>query len=252
MRKAVLGLLAVLGALAPPGARAASAFGPGEQAVYQVRWMGMPAGEAQVTVGATMQFEGTDVWPIVCHARTTAVAAAFPIKDRFISYWDYGRSRSAGSDFLVDELGKRRRERVRLPADDPRAFVTRQKEGQPLRDSEWDVEPGSMDVAAAAMALRSASLQVGAVVEVPVFTGDRRMRMRATVDGREVLETALGRAEVFRVRVSSNFNGNLAAKRDLLVYLTADARKLPVRVEADFVLGTVTADLVRFAEGQAR
>ena len=52
------------------------AFGPGEQTSYEVTWLGVPTGTAQVTVGWKMEQFGQPVWPILCVGETSALAAA--------------------------------------------------------------------------------------------------------------------------------------------------------------------------------
>src|SRR5688572_4629987 len=93
------------------------AFGPGEQSLYRVKYLGVTAGTAQVTVGAPMKQWGQEVWPVVALARSEDVIGVWPIKDKFVSYWDAGHQRVLGSDLHADENGKRRRQRIKMAAD---------------------------------------------------------------------------------------------------------------------------------------
>lgn len=224
------------------------AFGPGEQSTYKVTWLGMPAGEAQITVGAATAVDGKTVWPIVCTARTTAIARVYPIQDKFVSWWHDESGSTMGYDFWANEARKRRHEKIRF-GPDGKAQVTRQLEGQPLRESEWDVEQGTLDIAAAAMALRRVPLSDGAQVQFPVFLGNRNVVMQAQVVGKEKLDTALGETEAWKLEITTGFGGKLAGKRELLLYLSADQRQVPVKIDAEFVLGNILVDLVGYAPG---
>ncbi|MBX7114637.1 MAG: DUF3108 domain-containing protein [Myxococcaceae bacterium] len=246
---AVRALLLLSALVFPAGAAERSAFGPGEQLTYDVSYLGVTAGWAQVTVGATMQQYGAEVWPIVCLAKTTSLADMYPVRDRFISFWEPRQRRSVGSDFFQDENGKRRRERVRIDATERKAFVTRQREGATAEVS-YDLNDAFADVAGAMLYLRNETLQEGHRVRVPVFTGDNTFVMEAVVEARQTIRTVLGDREVFRLRVSSDFSGKLKTKRDMQVYLTADAAQVPVRVEADFLLGTLRAELSAYSSGR--
>lgn len=227
-----------------------SAFGPGEQLTYEVSYLGITAGIGQVTVGLPMQKYGAEVWPVICTARTTSLADAYPIRDRFITYWNPHARRSVGSEFYQDENGKRRRERVRLDAVEKKGFVTRQRGGD-TAELTFDVGDAVADVAGSMFLLRNEPLRVGHTLKVPVFTGDSLFVMEATVEAREKLATpALGLREVFRLRVRSQFSGKLATRRDLQVYLTADANAVPVRVDAEFLLGTLRAELSAYSSGR--
>jgi hypothetical protein len=73
--------------------------------------------------------------------------------------------------------------------------------------------------------------------------------MKATVEGTERLQTKLGEVTVYRVSITTDFQGNATTKGNVLVYYTADERKLPVRVTAEFVIGSASADLVQYLPG---
>lgn len=234
-------------ALANPGT---SAFGPGEQSTYKVRYLGLTAGEAEITVGAETTQWGHRVLPIVTTARSKSITDLYPVRDKFVTYWDHGREQSVGSDFYADENKVKRRQRIRFDHSAGRASVMKQKEGGDERMSEFDVEKGAFDIASATFALRNKHLEVGKVIELPVFTGNRMFMMRATVEGKETLKTAVGTKEVFKVRVQTGFSGKFESKRDLYAYLTADDARIPVRIEAEFVLGTISAELSDYKSGR--
>jgi hypothetical protein len=228
---------------------AASAFGPGEQARYSVKYLGMTAGTAQVTVGAPMKQWGKDVWPIISIAKSDASDAVWPIKQKFVTYWEDAQQRVLGSDLHADENHKRRRVRVKMGEDGRTAQVVKQNEGAAPREFTHEVPEGTLDVAGATFALRNRPLTVGHEYSYPVFTGSRSFLMKAKVERTETLKTTLGSREVFRVRVYTEFSGNLQANRDMVAWFTTDASRLPVRVEADFALGSVVAELTEYQPG---
>ncbi|WP_163780074.1 DUF3108 domain-containing protein [Myxococcus vastator] len=227
------------------------AFGPGEQSSYRVRYLGITAGTAQVTVGAHMKQWGQDVWPIVAVARSNDMLGVWPIKDKFVSYWQPERQLVVGSDLHADENGSRRRQRIKMEPDGKTAFVVKQKEGESPYESTREVTEGSLDVTGATFALRNLELAVGQEYAYPVFTGSKQFTLRAKVEGREVLDTALGDKEVFKLSVKTEFGGNLASKRDMFVYFTTDPSHVPVRVEAEFALGTIVAEITDYKPGRS-
>lgn len=245
---AVVGLLGSTMAHAqePSGA----AFGPGEQAQYRVRYLGLTAGSATVTVGAPMTQWGQRVWPIVATAKSDDLVGVYPIKSRFVTYWDAGAGRVTGSDLHSEENHKRRRQRIQLTADGAGAKVIKQKESDPPHETEHALSAGTLDVAGATFALRGQELVVGRSYAYPVFTGSKQFTLRATVEGRERVTTPAGARDVFRLRVQTDFGGKLDAKRDMVAYLSADEHHVPVRVEADFALGTVVAELTDYKPGR--
>ncbi len=244
----LLSLLLSGAALAQGGT--SSAFGPGEQARYRIQYLGVTAGTAQVTVGAPMKQWGKEVWPIVSLAKSDAIAGVWPVKDKYVSYWDFGSQRVLGSDMHEDQNNKRRRVRVKLGEDGKSAHVVKQKEGETPREYTHELAEGTLDVAGATFALRNRVLEVGQEYAYPVFTGSRSFMMRAKVEARETLDTKLGKQDVYRMRVYTDFSGKLASKRDMVAWFTADARRLPVRIEAELALGSLVAELMEYQQGK--
>lgn len=250
MRRWTLGLIVAAGvAFADPG-KVVSVFGPGEQTTYDVSYMGIPAGRAELTVGWKMEQFGHEVWPLVCVGETTDVAVMYPVKDRFITYWDPLRRRTLGADFFVQENKHRARERYAYDFDAGQAIVTRQSPGKPPTERRYEIEHGTVDLAAAGFSLRNTPLVAGAVHELPIFTGIKLYKMKATVVGKEMLSTALGEVEVYRVTVNGDFSGKLATQGLMTLFYTTDEKQLPVRAEAKFLFGQVRVEAVKYEPGQ--
>lgn len=227
-----------------------SVFGPGEQTEYEVSYMGLTAGRAQLTVGWKMEQFGHEVWPLVCVGETTSLGAMYPVKDRFISYWDPAERRTVGADFFVQEAKHRRKERYEYDFATQQAIVTKQLEGREAYEVRYDIQNGTFDLAAAGFGLRNTKLVPGDVHEMPIFVGNRSYPMKATVVGRERLKTELGEMDVYRVTVNGEFNGRLATKGLMTLFYTADDKQLPVRAEAEFLLGKIRLEAVKYLPGR--
>ncbi len=243
---------AALALALPFAARAedAIAFGPGEQATYRISFLGVGAGTAQITVGAPTQQWGKEVWPIVSVAKSDPLFVLYPIKDKFVSYFEPATRRTLGSDLYAEENRKRRRQRIKLDHAENRALVEKQKEGEPQEQLTFDVESGTSDMAAATFMLRNVDFQVGKSYDQPVFTGARTFTLRGTVEGRQTIKHNGADRDVYKVRVETDFTGKLQSKRDLYAYFTTDAVHVPLRIEAEFLVGKLQADLVEFKPGR--
>jgi hypothetical protein len=255
MVKHLWSVLAALAVALPMSARAAepvaAAFGPGEQSTYRVHYLGVSAGTAKITVGAETTQWGAKVWPIVTLANTDSLLAVYPVRDRFVTYWDMSGGRSVGHELYADEGRKKRRQRVQLDHHGKVAKVMKQKEGEGPSERTYEIEPGTSDVAAATFMLRNQPLAVGRTFDLPVFTGAKSFVMKAHVEGVETLETSIGNREVFKIRVQTAFGGKFESKRDMYAFVTTDATHIPVRIEAEFLLGKLVAELTEYKAGRA-
>ncbi len=244
MRRAAILALAIA-----PAAAAAPVFGPGEQMTFAVTYFTIPAGTVQATVGAPTRVRGQTVWPVVIFARTESVFSIYPVKDKFVSYFEPKLGRSIGSDFFADEGGRRRRLTVELDHAAAKGRIVRWFEDAEGTDEVWDVASGSFDMAAAAFALRNFPLAVGDEVELPVFTGHHAFTLVANAEAEEKVTVPAGTFDCRRILLKVSFLRKLETTQPMVAWMTADERHVPVRIQGSFVLGTLTADLVVYHRG---
>jgi hypothetical protein len=252
MRFAALSLVVATTALAGSEPQnIVSVFGPGEQTTYEVSYLGITAGKAEITVGWEMEHKGRTVWPLVCVGETNETTSKlYKIKDRLVSYWDPAAREAIGADFFVNESKHRAKERFNFDLEANTATVVREAPGWPTTERHYQLEEGTVDLAAAGFIFRNYKLVPGESHLLPVFTGARTYRMRVTVVGKENLKTGLGELEVYRVTFNGEFSGKLAAQGLMTIFYTTDEKQLPVRAEAKLALGSVKIDAVKYEAGR--
>jgi hypothetical protein len=113
------------------------------------------------------------------------------------------------------------------------------------------VPAGARDLTSAFMWLRLQPLQPGERHEVPVLTGSRLFTLTAEVAGPEKVETPAGAFDAVKVRARVELTGTFSTRRDVLLWFSDDPRHVLVRVQADFAVGSVRAELVRYVPGAA-
>ncbi len=225
-----------------------SAFGPGEQSVFEVSYLGVPTGTVVVTVGLPMEQFGQPIWPIVCTAQTDL--SIYPVRDRYISYWDWNQNRNIGSEFTRDENKKKDRERMRYDFPNKRIFAVKQQESHKPVDSNYEALDGVVDLAGATFSLRNAALNLGDEHKLPIFTGLVTYQMVAKVEGKQKLSTRQGEKDCLKVSFTAEWTGGLAPKHALTLWVLDDATHLPVRFEAELMIGSVVAELSTFYPGR--
>ncbi len=245
-------LAAALSLVMTSAARAgetAHPFGPAESLDYTCRYLGIPVGRGQILVGSEAPLGGAKVWPIVAFARTDPLFVLYPIKDKFVTWWNPMTGLTEGNDLLADEQGKRHRERLRFQREVNKAVATRERTDGEVQERVADIAPGSQDVLAALFTMRTFSLKLGDHEEIPIFTGQDRVTLRADVERKETLQVAAGTFDVVVLKVQADFPGNFNSKRDIRIYVSDDERHIPVRVDAEFAIGNLVVDLVGYQKG---
>ena len=232
---------------APTEATPAGALGPGEQITYKVSWLGLPAGSADVTVGAESPDRPGSL-PILTNGRSDLVV--YPIRNKIVSWWDPASGSSRGLEMYSEENRKRRRLKIDFDRTAGSAQVIRQAEGESPKETQVEVPSGAVDVASAVFFLRTAQLADGDMVTMPIFTGAKLFKGLATVEGRGPVQTPLGERQAIRVRLRTEFSGKLTA-REVRMWFSDDAAHVPMRMEADFALGSVVVEWTDYKPGRA-
>lgn len=218
-------------------------FKPGERLYYELKWTIVIAGRAVAEVG-TANLRGSPVTRLSARGRTTQLVDIFyKIRDRAVSF--------VGPNFSGSRL-----------------YLKKQKEGRFVRDEvvEFDHEKGvvayqnfgrkrpllkvpanTFDPLAAAYYARTLALRVGQVQRVWVTDGKRLVPGKITVMGKERVKTKAGVFDTLVVvpdirEVRGVFKKSPGAK--VTIWVTDDARKIPVMIKSKVVVGYFVGELV--------
>jgi hypothetical protein len=234
----------------------ASPFGPGEELLFQVKALGIKSGTAQFNVGAPEEVEGHSAWPIVMVARSTGLTdSVFPIRDRFVSFWDPLSELPVEGRLTASEGGKQHSISIRFhrrPAQGPETAEVMVADAKSTSTFTHDIEPGAQDVQSAVYWLRTRPLKVGERDTVPIVAGKQQWTMQAEVVEQAPLDTPAGHFDAVRVQISTAFAGKLQSRKAIDAYFSADARHLPLRFDADLLLGRMRVELIHFEVGEAQ
>lgn len=243
MRRPLTPILAAAALLAAPTAQA-TGFAPGEEIVFQVRFLGLPTGEGRIAVGKP---EG-DVWPVIFQAKTNGVAGFIDIREHLVSYWDAATRSSRGSDLRAYEVGDYHVDTARFDRVNGQATITRQRNGE-TKTKTIAVPPDVHDLTSAFMWLRLQPLQVGETYELPVCSGSKQWKLVAEVLGQEVVDSPAGTFPTVKVKVHTALEGKFSTKRASYMWLSDDGRHVLVKASAEFAVGSIVATLKSYRPG---
>ncbi len=220
------------------------AFAPGEESVLGFTFLGVPTAEGRVSVGQP----AGDVWPVVFQARTQGIAGFIDIREHLVTYWDATTTLPRGLDVRSYEVGDYHQDTTRFDRVNLKATFERLRKGNRSVRT-FDIPPDVRDLTSALMWLRLQALEPGRRIEIPVFSGTRQFTLVADVLERETVETPAGRFPSLKVQIRTAFEGKFSTKRDSFVWLSDDVRHVPVRMTAEFAVGTVVVTLKRYRPG---
>lgn len=219
-------------------------YRPGEKISFNIRYLSMSVGQAEVEVTRDPE---RDLWPIEARAWTRGLfGKVHPMEQDFRSLFDPEQVRATGSDLRFEEKGKLRTERVRINGEQAQVLI--RNKGK-VTDEVRDVPPEAHDILSAIFHLRSLPMKVGDEMQVPIFTGHHHWMLTAKVEKRERVSTDHASMPALVLSCRTHFKGKFKSSKELRVWISDDALRVPVRIDAEFALGTMRATMSDYESG---
>lgn len=220
----------------------ATAYGGGETLRYSVRWMGITAGELVMEV--TRLENSKQSFAIAVTARSAGLLAVFyPVEDSFLTIVE-GRSRLPLRHEMQQREGRRQNSRVTLYDQKNFRISSWKNEAPP---EVYQVDGPVHNEFSSFFFLRVLPFTGSGPLIVPTFADRKRHEVVVSLEGRETLETVLGQRKTVKARPRLNFKGLYEKMGDPLIWFTDDALRIPVRIQAKIVIGSLAADLVEYS-----
>jgi len=224
-------------ALVPAGPLPAS-----ENLHYSVEWRLITAGKSHLAWTATtagfqtnLQIESAGL-----------VSRLFKVNNEYSSSLDRGLC--AHSSLMKTNEGSRHRETsITFDAERKKAsYLERDTvKNTVLTTSEIDIPPCVSDIIGALYRMRTLNLEPGQSAQIPVSDGKKSVSARVEAQRREQVKTPAGSFRT--IRYEAFIFNNVIYRRSgrVYVWLTEDARRLPVKVQVRLQLhiGTITLEL---------
>lgn len=219
----------------------ASAFRSGERLTYDISWLNVSAGTAVMEVASPGSAEEGRLATVVTTARSSPMVTKFyPVDNRVESQIDL-------QSLLPQHMRFRRREGKRKNDFDytfhhRNGTVTAVKDGT---SEVLSIPPATQDAISCLYFVRtSLPLRKGASLSMNVHHDKKNYRLEVKVEDLETIKGPWGTREAARVLVIMPFQGIFLNQGNVRVWFTADERRIPLRMKAKVIIGSITADLI--------
>lgn len=223
-------------------------FCAGERLTYSLRWASVSAGTASIEVLADTDVDGVAARHFRMQAKTTSFVDIFyKVRDHVDSYTDADLTRSLLYLKKQREGSYKRDITVRFFWDKFQAQYSNVINGpkKPIQ-----VYPGTFDPLSVFYAFRTMPLEVGESILRPVTDGVKCVIGKATITARETVEVPAGTFDCFVVEPDlAHVGGVFKKSKDavLRIWVSADERRLPVRISSKVVVGSFHALLTEIS-----
>jgi hypothetical protein len=225
-------------------------FRDGETLLFRASWMGVPAADAKVLISHNKLHP--EWWTGVMWLNTSAVVdIVYRMRDVFRENFDYTSWRP--HDITIVQHEKQRLDNWQVSFDHSDNIVTAIKTSRHGKITTRRFSGGDpLGPFSGVMMALSQPLKPGDSPTFDVFSGGNRYVFMFKVTGRERITTALGTFDTVKIEpwvVWLSEGSFRSQSRESTIWVTDDARHLPIRVSSAVFFGNVYADLIEVKGG---
>ncbi|MGH7823642.1 MAG: DUF3108 domain-containing protein [Candidatus Binatia bacterium] len=227
-------------------------FEAGERAVYKAHWNGLPVATAEVRT-TPITIEGKKFYQVRVEAQTSKVLdLIWKMRDTISSTFD--AKALSPSRFVFNQ-----RENSRVTDTDAKYnstlkkwLVDRRQPGKKTRTYEFESQ-NTLDPITAVYLARSVDLRVGDKLRFNVFGGRNRYLLELAIQAKEPVELESGKiVEAYKIvpkLTNLTKKGYASRMNDAAIWISADERRMPVKLTSKIYVGTVHMELVQDRAG---
>ncbi len=227
----------------PTGPEKAVPFRAGETLTYDVSWSDyLTAGSATLTVRDKRASFGSTAYYVVAEGRPSALLSKlYSVYYKADSLVDaYTLLPQRGSVFS-QESGRQRMKETRF--DQTRRAATFQMRTATTMTQDQALPGPTHDGLSALTAMRTITLAPGASSSFAVSDSGHVYRVTATVSGRDTLDTGIGPLRAWKIVPAVRDEHGRVVGRGMAVWISDDARRLPLRIQAQLPVGAFVLTL---------
>lgn len=218
-----------------------NAFRQGEKLTFDVKYGFVTAGIASFEIPAIKKMSGRDTYHVTFEVNTVpSFDGFFKVRDRYETYIDVEGIFPWRFEQHIRE-GKFSR--------DFSAFFDQRKGKAKTSEGQYDIPIYVNDIVSAfffARTLDYSGLKVGDKIPLKNFYKNKVYDLDVVYHGKETIEVKAGKFDCIIVEPLVQEGGLFKSEGSIMIWLTDDEAKIPVRVKTKVVVGAIDADLTGY------
>ena len=237
----LLGGLAAVAPASPTDPALSRAFGPGERLTFAISYLGLHAGTAVLQVANGPTLKGRPTWRLQTNAWSEPpVSTFFKVDDRIESLVD--AENLVPYHMVFHKREGKKEMHLDVTFHHAEGTVTTIKDGV---SETVPLPAGSQHAFSALYYLRDRSnVQVGDALTLNVHHEKKNYPLNARVERLDKIRGRWGRTQALEVIVNMPFRGIWLNEGNMRLWVTSDARHVPLKIKAKVVIGSIVAELV--------
>lgn len=215
----------------------------GEYLKFAVRYGFISAGDAYLEIPEVRKWKGRPVYKLVARAESNKFFSSFyPVRNRIESFWDTAGYFSRRFYENRREGGYHEQNEINFDYDRGEAIYAR--DGQAIA-----IPPNCQDALSSFYFTRTQDLPLGGSVIFDYHASHRSQPIEVRVLGRQRVQTPAGTFDCVAIEPILKAAGIFKNQGRLVIWLTADERRIPVMMKSKVTIGTISVVLTELRRG---
>lgn len=218
-----------------------SAFSVGEKFTFEVKYGFVSAGLAIISIPGIKKIAGRDCYEISFRVSShPAFDPFYRVRDNYSTLLDVSGIFPWKFEQHIRE-GKYSR--------DFSAFFDQRKLVAVTSQGSYGIPPYVHDIVSAFYYFRTldlSKLKTGSIVHLTNFYNDRVYNLDVLVQGREKVKVKAGTFRCIAIEPLVKEGGLFKSEGSIMIWLTDDERKMPVKVKAKVIIGSIEGELIDY------
>jgi hypothetical protein len=215
----------------------------GEYLRYSVRYGIISAGEAYLEIPSVRRWKGRPVYTLVARAESNNFFSAFyKVRNRIESFWD--TTGYFSRRFVEDRREGGYHEQNEITFDYDRGEALYARDGQAIA-----IPQNCQDALSSFYFTRTQDLPLGGSVIFDYHASHKSQPIEVKVLGRQRVETPAGTFDCVAIEPILKASGIFKNQGRLVIWLTADQRRIPVMMRSKVTIGSISVVLIEARPG---
>lgn len=226
-------------------------FAGGEELTFKVKYLFFNAAEARLTISETIyQVQDRPTYKVDVYGRTLNIFKIFYVKDNWGTYLDTARIIPYVSYRHIEEGNYRKHEQINFYHHKRSAVVnTFDRDNKKITETtSHDITPGIQDIVSGFYYLRTMDLSKmskGEEIQIGGFFDKKLYNIKLTFEGKQRIRTKIGEFDTFVFSPTMPGNKLFSGERPVKVWITDDKNRIPVKITASLVVGSLDMEIDR-------